>query len=586
MGKGPVAPKDPVNKRPFFYIMQDKDIYGAQQADGRGIQFIYQDDNRLVNSARIAGNVTDESILELLNTAEGFRRLVYSIGVSVTIMNQAVDTAAENDKKVRFVYQMYGKTDPYVSGSNIVMDMQADGTEHIIRMEEVSWSQDDKGPGQIRFEFAKSGLQAQATVRFYLQDGYTAPEAIQDEKIDITSQAYKNMIGRSLVQLGNVARLKRAIDKARRGEEVTLAYIGGSITQGAGAIPIHTNCYAYQSFQAFTRKFAPIKEDGTQDTSHIRFVKAGVGGTPSELGMIRFERDILRDGRISPDIVVVEFAVNDEGDETRGICYDSLVRKILSLPDQPAVILLFAVFAYDWNLQDRLGVVGQAYELPMVSIKDAVTPQFGLRKEEGRVLSKNQFFYDVYHPSNMGHRIMSDCLSYLFEQADNSKEENDRTKEVLEKNTAIGKRFENIELLDRKKKEKDVVIRCGSYSDTDEDLQKVEMDDILEPVAQFPYNWHYTGENAKCFEAFEMTITCKALILIYKDSASIDVGKADIYVDGAKVLTADPHINGWVHCNPVIILDEETENSHTIRIQMSQGDENKQFTILGFGFTR
>jgi hypothetical protein len=32
---------------------------------------------------------------------------------------------------------------------------------------------------------------------------------------------------------------------------VTLAYIGGSITQGAGATPINTWCYAYKSYQAF-----------------------------------------------------------------------------------------------------------------------------------------------------------------------------------------------------------------------------------------------------------------------------------------------------------------------------------------------
>lgn len=83
-------------------------------------------------------------------------------------------------------------------------------------------------------------------------------------------------------------------------------------------------------------------------------MKAGVGGTPSELGVIRYERDILRDGAVTPDIVVVEFAVNDEGDETKGNCFESLCLKILSASNQPAVILLFSVFVNDWNLQERL----------------------------------------------------------------------------------------------------------------------------------------------------------------------------------------------------------------------------------------
>ena len=64
--------------------------------------------------------------------------------------------------------------------------------------------------------------------------------------------------------------------------------------------------------------------------------------------MIRFDRDVLREGE-QPDLVVIEFAVNDEGDETKGDCYESLVRKVLKLPWRPAVVLLFSVFANDWE---------------------------------------------------------------------------------------------------------------------------------------------------------------------------------------------------------------------------------------------
>lgn len=96
------------------------------------------------------------------------------------------------------------------------------------------------------------------------------------------------MIAKSLLYAGNNRRLKRAMDKAASGEDVTIAYIGGSITQGAGAKPIHTECYAYQSYLRFKELFG--KEGG----ENIHFIKAGVGGTPSELGMIRYERDVLR----------------------------------------------------------------------------------------------------------------------------------------------------------------------------------------------------------------------------------------------------------------------------------------------------
>lgn len=568
MQSGPIAPKDPVKKKPFFYIMQDKDIYGDKQPDGTGVQFIYQNDNRLINSAGIVGNVTDEAMLNMLKSTEGFKELVYAIGISVT------DSSAK--EKVRFVYQMYGKQDMYGSGTNLVTDMISNGMEQMIYLDDMEWSSDDKEPGQIRFEFEHSDVQATASVRFYLRDGYQAPEVIVDEAIDEQSADYQDMIQRSLMQLGNTSRLQRVIKRARAGEDVTIAFIGGSITQGAGAIPIHTKCYAHQTYAEFAKCF------GTGENVH--FVKAGVGGTPSQLGIIRFERDVLRDGMIEPDLVVVEFAVNDEGDETKGVCYESLVRKILTLPNQPAVVLLFSVFAYDWNLQDRLGPIGKHYELPMVSIKDAVSPQFCLKKNEGRVLTKNQFFYDIYHPSNIGHKIMMESLMNLFHKAEACENMEDKTEILLQQSCVYGGMYENIKLLDRRSTHIVVNIEEGSFSETDTQLQGVEMDFSPDQIPQFPYNWFRTGQGTMERDCFEMEITCKALMMVYKDSGAVDVGKAEVFVDEKKVLTADPHINGWVHCNPVIILQGETSKVHKIRIQMVSGDEDKKFTILGFGY--
>lgn len=565
--RGPTAPKDPESRRPFFYIMREKEIFGAPQPDGRGIQFIYEDSGRLLSSARIAGNVTDEEIITLMKTTEGFRRLVHSIGVSVE--------SDDPTKEVVFAFQMYGKKDPMGGGATIRKTLRTDGAEVRIVLSEQEWSADDKEPGQIRFEFEQAKIQASASVRFFLNDGFEAPEAAQEEKIDYASDTYREMISHSLMQLGDTARLLKAIEKAERGEDVTLAYIGGSITQGAGAIPINSECYAYKSYQKFAKRF------GRGDNVH--FVKAGVGGTPSELGMIRFERDILRDGEITPDIVVVEFAVNDEGDETKGHCYESLVRKILTLPNAPAVVLLFAVFADDWNLQERLGVVGERYRLPMVSVRDAVTPQFRLKAGAGRVLSKNQFFYDMFHPTNAGHTIMADCLMHCFETAKEQGGSAQPAKEPLPA-PVIGAEFEKVRLLDKKDMPKDAVVTPGSFLFVDDKLQCVEMNEDLTGTPQFPNNWMYDGKRVKQGGDFALEITCRALLLIFKDSGELDAGRADVFVDGEKKLTADPHINGWVHCNPVILIQEKEAGWHRVSIRMAEGEEEKTFTVLGFAY--
>ena len=61
---GPTAPKNPEKERDFFYIIKNKCIFGTKMQDGRGIQYLYQDDGRLESSARLTGGITDETELK------------------------------------------------------------------------------------------------------------------------------------------------------------------------------------------------------------------------------------------------------------------------------------------------------------------------------------------------------------------------------------------------------------------------------------------------------------------------------------------------------------------------------------------
>ena len=563
---GPVAPQDPVEKRSGFYIMYESIIEATVRPDGKFSQEIYLE-GRLADNARFTGGVTDEEILELLKSCSGFRRLVHSIGI-------CVKAHEGEESNVFFTLENWGRTSKYETGTRLRIPCTADGWETLLTLDDYDWSPDDDVPGKIAFEFERAGALATASVMFYLHEGYQVPEFSAEPPVDFGSQGYKAMIARSLLSGGNNKRLKAAIEKAKRGDDVTIAYIGGSITQGAGAKPIHTECYAYRSYALFKQMF------GQDGGDHIHLIKAGVGGTPSELGIVRYERDVLRDGAAAPDIVIVEFAVNDEGDETKGNCYESLVLKALAAGNGPAVILLFSVFMNDWNLQDRLSPAGRHYDLPMVSVKDAVVEQFRLTKAEGNVISKRQFFYDIYHPTNAGHTVMADCLGYLFAEAERSAP--DREDIALDKLPMIGNDFVDTRLLDRIQGDGLASIEPGSFNGIDTDLQLVEMDDHPHGSPQFPNNWMHTGESGH--DSFKMTIRSKRLILVYKDSGSSDFGSADIWVDGRQAKTADPHVNNWTHCNAGILLNEQVAKEHTVEIRMAAGHEDKRFTILGFGY--
>lgn len=564
--RGPAAPKDPVEKRPCLYIVLDKIISGSKDPQGVIRDYIYLE-GRMEDQVRFTSGDIDEEILQMLPKMKTFRKLVHSVGVSIK-----AEDPADRQKEVEFQFQCYGKTDKYRTGTVMEMTLPCAGEEMVFPLDAYPVNEEDDCFGSFNFVFPDENKNMLLTIKFYLNDGYDVPEIEVDPPVQFGSEDYQRMIANSLVSTGNNYRLKKVIEKCKRGEEVTIAYIGGSITQGAGAKPMNTMCYAYRSYDAFCQLFSP------NGGENVKYIKAGVGGTPSEFGMVRYDRDVTGDGEIKPDLVIIEFAVNDEGDETKGVSFESLVMKVLQADNHPAVLLNFAVFMNDFNLQDRLQPIGECYELPMVSVKDAVVPQF----EDNKVLTKRQFFYDIYHPTNDGHRIMADCIANLFTVVD--KEEPAAEDISLDKKPVYGIQFKDLQRFDRANAEQYATITQTGYDAQDTDIQYVERDMDLQVTPVFADNWMNDGSLSGA--EFKVNLHCKNLVAVVKDSGSAEFGTADIYVDGKVVKTIDPLENGWAHCNAQIVIDEEESAEHEVVFRMAEGHEGKKFTILGFGVTK
>ncbi|MDH7567973.1 MAG: SGNH/GDSL hydrolase family protein [Armatimonadota bacterium] len=115
--------------------------------------------------------------------------------------------------------------------------------------------------------------------------------------------------------LGNVfARLKA-------GERVRVAYLGGSITAQNG--------WRVKTLQWLQQRYPHAK---------LEEINAAIGGTGSDLGVFRFQHDVLR---YQPNLVFVEFSVNDGGTEPAAICraMEGIVRQ--AWRHDPALDLCF-----------------------------------------------------------------------------------------------------------------------------------------------------------------------------------------------------------------------------------------------------
>ena len=560
--RGPVAPKDPTKQRPKIYFMLEDLLYASRkEPEGeRYAEMIFLENRVGQNLRLICPELSEELANRLQKTAE-FRTIVHSIGI-------IAERADGGDAELPVTCELhnYATTDRYKNGTRLSMEVCCDGAERVFPLSEFAWKNEDDILGTFFLFSPEANVKVKLTVIFYLQDGYTVPEPQLDPPIDYDSDAYREMIAHSLLSMGNTHRLRKAMEKAERGEDVTLAFIGGSITQGAGAKPIETESYCYRVFDHFRNTYATEPEK-------VHLVKAGVGGTPSEFGLVRYEHDVLKDGKVEPDVVFIEFSVNDAGDETEGVCFESLVAKAYNQPNMPAVLLVFAVFMNDWNLQDRLAPIGTHYALPMVSVKDAVSPQFP--DAEHRVISKRQYFYDCYHPTNDGHRVMADCIDHLLEQSLAHVDE----EFAWPAEGYLGRPYEHCYTVTRETAERfsdKMQITAGSFTDNDKTTQYAEMDYDAFGTMQFPVNWMHADGT----EPFVIRTTCKNFFLTYKDSGSAEFGTAEVTVDGKLYKEINPRDIGWDHCNTYLLVNDTVSGAHEIKIAMKNGENDKKFTIL------
>ena len=81
--------------------------------------------------------------------------------------------------------------------------------------------------------------------------------------------------------------------KSANGKEIRIAYLGGSITAAPG--------WRVKTLAWLQEQFPEVK---------FSEIHAAIGGTGSDLGVFRLEQDALRH---KPDLLLVEFAVNDGG---------------------------------------------------------------------------------------------------------------------------------------------------------------------------------------------------------------------------------------------------------------------------------
>lgn len=311
--------------------------------------------------------------------------------------------------------------------------------------------------------------------------------------------------------MNNITRLKNLMKRAANGESLVIGFLGGSITQGSLSSTPKT-CYAYLVYEWWKKSFP---------NAAFSFVNGGIGGTTSHYGGARAWKDVLC---YRPDIVTVDFSVNDDANEFFEETYEGTLRRLLAAPSAPAVVVLNNVF-YDTgkNAQDYHNRIADHYGIPHVSIKDTVYPDV----ESGKIV-RADITPDNLHPNDKGHRLVADEICKLL----------DSIKAEVEEETIAG---ENIEGKSTKT-EASVLLPAPLTENAYEHSRLIQIQDneaildgfLVDPIEKkgmldiFKNGWTAAHTNDKI--SFE--IECSCLAVQYRKSVQQPVPKAKAVIDG------------------------------------------------------
>ena len=200
--------------------------------------------------------------------------------------------------------------------------------------------------------------------------------------------------------------------KLERGEEVKIAYLGGSITAAPG--------WRVQSLKWFQSRFpqATVSE-----------IHAAIGGTGSDLGVFRVQQDALQE---RPDLLFVEFAVNDGGASPERIwsAMEGIVRQTwAALPETDICFVYTFRVGYEADLRQgncpraasAMEQLAAHYGIPSVNFALDIVQQEAAGKlvfqaptpPEGNVV---HFSTDGVHPLIPAHQLYADLLAKAVEE--------------------------------------------------------------------------------------------------------------------------------------------------------------------------
>jgi hypothetical protein len=287
----------------------------------------------------------------------------------------------------------------------------------------------------------------------------------------------------------------------------------------------------------------------------VNVVNAGIGGTTSYLGVHRVDQDLLSK---KPDVIIVEFSVNDANTLFFKKTYEDLVRRILKSENNPAVILLFMPMENGSGAQTNDLLIGFRYDLPRISYGQLV-----FKAVEKGTFTWTDISPDGIHPNDRGHAMVGEVLfRYLdtvYAKLDTIKDE----VKPLDITPFFNEAYIDANILDSANTEPE---RMGSF-------QKSSVDPV------FQNDWTTSSGN----DGIVFETEARNIGIMYRKTTDGKSGQFDVYIDDTFAMTLDGDFTGgWGNYQETTeVYSSDIRKKHKIEIKRHADSTGDVFSILG-----
>lgn len=351
--------------------------------------------------------------------------------------------------------------------------------------------------------------------------------------------AAEKMLPLLMYNEGNPARIAKVIKKLEAGEEVTVAFLGGSITQGTGAD--NENCYAALTAKWLQEQFPEAK---------VNYVNAGIGATGSYIGVHRCDAQVLSS---DPDLVFIDFSVNDESQNNaiNKLTYEGLIRKIWQHSTNPGIICVAMTQDNGTSVQECHGEVAEKYSVPLISYHDAMLDFLSTNSSDIQWANISD---DNIHPNMAGHAVLSAMLTTYLQAVIDSVDSIDTTDPELAAPGDSGSKYENAKMLTVEEAEP---ISAGAFA-----MKEMTFGGFDNPWIAKTSDGTYADDAALIIE-----VEAQSIGFLYGKLTSKG-GLADIYIDDEFVTTLNADFSGgWGnYVQFTEVKSFMTSGKHTLKI--------------------